>query len=220
MSNFFRGTNQEQDIRYKDKMKKLRKTMSFPSCYKDRVDMEKVQLAVVKPWISHRVTQILGIPDEVVIGLVFNLLEAKKNPDPKDMQIQLTGFLEGKTKGFMAELWPMLVSASRNPTGIPKDILDAKKAEILAKYNEKKRLAAAIAKKQESLKARGERDGERPRNSRWDRDKGRSRNDRSSRRRDRDTNRDRSRSRDRKKDREGGRERGNGRGRDKDDDRD
>lgn len=37
MSNFFRGTNLEQDIRYKDKMKKLRKTMRFPACYKEKV---------------------------------------------------------------------------------------------------------------------------------------------------------------------------------------
>merc|ERR1711879_391227 len=70
--------------------------------------------------------------DDVVIMLIINLLEsAHKNkipPDPKEIQIQVTGFLEKDAAPFMRELWDHIVSASRNPGGIPTKMLeDAKK---------------------------------------------------------------------------------------------
>ena len=47
------------------------------------------------------------------------------------MQINLTGFLNSKNAlKFMEELWELLLSAQANPTGIPDQILDAKKEEI------------------------------------------------------------------------------------------
>lgn len=39
--------------------------------------MTKVNLEVVKPWITQRVTEILGFEDDVVIEFVFNQLEEK-----------------------------------------------------------------------------------------------------------------------------------------------
>lgn len=40
----------------------------------------------------------VGIEDEVVIEYIFNILETEQKPDPRIMQINLTGFLESKTK--------------------------------------------------------------------------------------------------------------------------
>ena len=37
--------------------------------------MEKVNLDVIKPWITSRITELLGIEDDVVIEFVFNMLE-------------------------------------------------------------------------------------------------------------------------------------------------
>jgi serine/arginine repetitive matrix protein 1 len=34
--------------------------------------------AVIKEWIAKRITQLLGIEEEVLIGMVFNLLEANE----------------------------------------------------------------------------------------------------------------------------------------------
>lgn len=93
--------------------------------------MTKVKLELLKPWITRRITNILGFEDEVVISLLFNMLETTKNPDPKDIQINLTGFLESNTKEFMSELWTMLLSAQTNPLGIPQQLLDEKKAELM-----------------------------------------------------------------------------------------
>lgn len=39
--------------------------------------MTKVKLDVIKPWITTKITQILGIEDDVMIGYVNNQLEEK-----------------------------------------------------------------------------------------------------------------------------------------------
>lgn len=50
------------------------------------------------------------------------------------MQIMLTGFL-GKTKArtFMGELWTALVDAQASEFGLPRDLIEQKKAEMAKK---------------------------------------------------------------------------------------
>ena len=43
-----------------------------------KVDMSKVNLDTIKPWITQRVTQLLGVEDDVVVELIFNMLEKKQ----------------------------------------------------------------------------------------------------------------------------------------------
>lgn len=52
-------------------------------------------------------------------------------PDIKSLQIQLTGFLEKETASFCKELWKLLLSAQISPQGVPKELLEAKKAELI-----------------------------------------------------------------------------------------
>lgn len=40
--------------------------------------MNKVSLDTIKPWISKRITEILGIEDDVVVEFVFNMLESNQ----------------------------------------------------------------------------------------------------------------------------------------------
>lgn len=62
-------------------------------------------------------------------------------PDPRKMQINLTGFLNGRNaRSFMGELWDLLVSAQENDTGIPEAFLQQKKDQI------KKRLVNIFSK--------------------------------------------------------------------------
>lgn len=42
-----------------------------------QVDMPRVKLDLIKPWITERVTEMLGMEDEVVIEFVINQLEEK-----------------------------------------------------------------------------------------------------------------------------------------------
>ena len=51
--------------------------------------------------------------------------------DPKDLQIQLTGFLAKNAREFMAELWKMLIDAEQNAFGIPTALLDSAKEAVL-----------------------------------------------------------------------------------------
>lgn len=52
-------------------------------------------------------------------------------PDPRKMQINLTGFLNGRNaRSFMGELWDLLVSAQESVTGIPEAFLQQKKDQI------------------------------------------------------------------------------------------
>lgn len=82
----------------------------------------------MKPWIENRITELIGVEDEILSNLVLNMLTEEK-VDPKEMHINLTGFLEQNTAAFMVELWNLLESASRNIGGIPSEFVkESKKA--------------------------------------------------------------------------------------------
>jgi serine/arginine repetitive matrix protein 1 len=89
-----------------------------------------------------------------VIELCFNLIEGARfvsripigaqrreaftetnrtchQPDVKSLQIQLTGFLDKDTAPFCKELWKLLLSAQTSPQGVPKELLEAKKLELI-----------------------------------------------------------------------------------------
>jgi serine/arginine repetitive matrix protein 1 len=42
----------------------------------------------------------------------------------------LTGFLGKDCAPFCKELWNLMLSAQENPAGVPKELLEAKKAEL------------------------------------------------------------------------------------------
>ncbi|OCK83853.1 PWI domain-containing protein [Lepidopterella palustris CBS 459.81] len=107
--------------------RKLMKEMKFPSEFSQKVDITKVNVEVLKTWIKRKIEEILGIEDDVVVDLCYNLLEGQQFPDPKSLQIQLTGFLETKTASFCQELWNLCLSAQSSPQGVPKELLEAKK---------------------------------------------------------------------------------------------
>lgn len=114
--------------------------------------MIKVNLDVMKPWITKRVQELLGVEDDVVIEFVFNQLE-DKHPDPKMMQINLTGFLGGsKARLFIGELWTFLASAQTSPDGIPKELVELKKKELLKKQEDDDRLKEIRRREEESQK--------------------------------------------------------------------
>lgn len=40
--------------------------------------MNKVNIDVIKPWITKRITELLGMEDDVIIDFCFNLLEKNR----------------------------------------------------------------------------------------------------------------------------------------------
>lgn len=51
-----------------------------------KVDMTKVKLDVLRPWISAKITKLLCFEDDVIEEYVVNQLEEEKYPNPKKMQ--------------------------------------------------------------------------------------------------------------------------------------
>lgn len=59
------------------------------------------------------------------------LTDLAVQPNIKHIQIQLTGFLGAKEcAAFCKELWNLMLSAQQSPQGVPKELLEAKKAEM------------------------------------------------------------------------------------------
>ncbi|KAF7163478.1 hypothetical protein CNMCM5623_008379 [Aspergillus felis] len=110
---------------------KLLKQTKFPPEFNRKVDMKKVNIEVMKKWIAGKISEILGNEDDVVIELCFNLLEGSRFPDIKSLQIQLTGFLDKDTAKFCKDLWSLCLSAQENPQGVAKELLEAKKLELI-----------------------------------------------------------------------------------------
>eukprot|EP00158_Paraphelidium_tribonemae_P008668 Partr_v1_DN28646_c1_g1_i2_m49946 putative serine arginine repetitive matrix len=130
------GGNAQQDTRFRDKQKALKESLKFPPSFSTRLQLDKINMDVMKPWITNRIYSLLGMEDEVIPEYVFSLLEQPGGCDPKDMQINLTGFLERKTGKFMNELWTLLIDAQQSESGIPSSFIEEKKAELLQKRTE------------------------------------------------------------------------------------
>ncbi|XVF46572.1 hypothetical protein PTKIN_Ptkin03bG0037900 [Pterospermum kingtungense] len=145
---FFRGTSADQDTRFSNKQAKLLKSQKFPPELEHLVDMTKVKMDVMRPWIATRVTELLGFEDEVLINFIYGLLDGKE-VNGKQVQVSLTGFMEKNTVKFMKELWSLLLSAQRNASGVPQQFLDAKEEETRKKKAESDRIANEIQKKKD-----------------------------------------------------------------------
>uniref|UniRef100_A0A1D2A9M7 PWI domain-containing protein n=1 Tax=Auxenochlorella protothecoides TaxID=3075 RepID=A0A1D2A9M7_AUXPR len=143
-----RGVSAEQDGRFRNKELRLMKQMKFPEEYKTKVDLSRVNWDVMKPWIAKRVTELLGIEDDVLIGYIFGQLEGQKTIDPRKLQINLTGFLEKNTSLFCKELWTLLSSAALSSTGIPQKFLDEKAEELRLRREEDERIQARLRAEQ------------------------------------------------------------------------
>ncbi|KAI8581750.1 hypothetical protein K450DRAFT_230961 [Umbelopsis ramanniana AG] len=196
---FFKGTSADQDTRFSNKQKKLMKSMKFPPEFDQKVDFSKVNLTVLKPWIATEITKILGFEDDVVIDFTYGLLETQK-PDPKEMQINLTGFFEGKTQEFLLNLWKLLLSAQGSVGGIPASFLEAKKEQIRQqqlKDEEAKRQQKDVMDNIRKRRDVEEEDRRNQRNTTGRGDRDRNDDDRSYRGRGGDDRRRRSRSRER-----------------------
>eukprot|EP00826_Nyctotherus_ovalis_P001639 TRINITY_DN10278_c0_g1_i1.p1 TRINITY_DN10278_c0_g1~~TRINITY_DN10278_c0_g1_i1.p1 ORF type:complete len:267 (-),score=86.94 TRINITY_DN10278_c0_g1_i1:148-948(-) len=152
---FFKGISQEQDIRFKNKERKLMQSIKWPKEFDESVDLSKVELGTIKSWIKTRMIGLLGFEDEVVTNLAITQLEAAdiNNPlCPKRMQINLTGFLEDKAMTFMKELWNLLLVSQKSEGGIAPDFIQAKKAELLKRKEELEKKRALVLRMQEAIK--------------------------------------------------------------------
>ena len=142
-----RGVSLEQDSRFSDKDASLIKTTKFPAVFSERVDMSKVNVSVMRPWIATRVEQMMGFEDDILAELIMSLLESDSHPDPRRMQITLTGFLEKRAAPFMNELWRLLLSAQASVGGVPRAFVEQKKREMQATREENTRAMSEMQRR-------------------------------------------------------------------------
>jgi len=149
---FFKGTSADQDSRFSDKNKKLMKTMKFADNIERKIDMKKIRLELMKPFITEKLNTLMPIEDDVIIEYVFSQLEESQFPDGKSIQIMMTGFL-GKTKArtFIGDLWDTLVQAQESPHGIPVELIELKRSQLIKKKEEDLRINASLAKNKDEI---------------------------------------------------------------------
>ena len=120
----------------------LHKRMSavkFPANFAEKVDVEKINRAVLIQWMEQKITQLLGFEDEIVQSTAVNLFLPTRVEDgtkveinPKKAQIDLEGFLgETGARDFATECWTMLLDAQLSGVGVPKKLVEEKKKELL-----------------------------------------------------------------------------------------
>nr|BAN64662.1 PWI domain containing protein [Babesia bovis] len=136
------------------KERELLESKKWPACFSQSVDITKVQIDAFKPWISRRVTELMGVEDEIVVEYCLSQLkflgetDAKANAenagdggkvlnekpylDPKKLQINLTGFMAKNARVFVKELWDLLLAAQDSEHGMPQSFIDEKKRELAA----------------------------------------------------------------------------------------
>lgn len=55
--------------------KKLLRTTKFPPEFDRKVDMERVNVPVIKKWVADEIARILNSDDDIVVELISNVLE-------------------------------------------------------------------------------------------------------------------------------------------------
>lgn len=148
-----RGASYNQDPFIKNKQRKLFASRSWPIEFSEKVNMSKVSIDGLRPWVESRVTQLLGRDDEIVSEYCIAQLDAY-DPiegliEPREVQMNLEGFLgEAQAQIFMEELWRLLLSAQSQPGGVPPELLERQKRE------EEERLRRAEGERMEAEKRR------------------------------------------------------------------
>ena len=94
--------------------------MLTPALRPAQIDFSKVVARIddVRVWVEAKLKDTLGVEDDVVEEMVMGLLQegGKQGPDPKVMQVSLSGFLEKNAKRFMRDLWKYLRDVAEGKT--------------------------------------------------------------------------------------------------------
>lgn len=68
------------DARFKDKEAASIRATKFPAHFSERVDLRKVNISVLRPWIAKRLVELMRVEDDVVVEYVYSMLEDKDKP--------------------------------------------------------------------------------------------------------------------------------------------
>jgi serine/arginine repetitive matrix protein 1 len=136
-------------------MAKRKKSMKFPSVFTTKVDMSKINREQFKRWTGEKIVELFGgLEDEFLINYVHAYLD-QPEIDPEDMLISLNDLLEHDTVAFMEELWTLLIDAQSHSAGIPKAFIQAARASVDARMQERGRVAHGMRQMGHSSNSNG-----------------------------------------------------------------
>ncbi|KAF4741735.1 ATP-dependent RNA helicase ddx55, partial [Perkinsus olseni] len=161
---YFRGTASDQDPFFrKTGDQKLMAKMKFPKSFEKPVDLNRINVDVLRPWVTDRISDIIGTEDEIVIDYALEQITATSDHtevDPREMQLSLTGFLQRGAAPFCEELWEMLLSAQDSPAGVPAQLVDRKKREMMRKKEEAEKVKREIEERKAAAEAAAKKESE------------------------------------------------------------
>lgn len=113
------------------KLRKDSKSKKFPKVFKIKVDISKVNMKVMKNWITAELDKILK-DDDIVVDYLYELLVAENEPNIKQIHLQMIDFLgEEESLTFCKKLWELLIGGSQDEGGIAKELIEEKRKEIV-----------------------------------------------------------------------------------------
>ncbi|EDR29842.1 serine/arginine regulated nuclear matrix protein, putative [Entamoeba dispar SAW760] len=136
----FKGTSIEQDPHFSDKREKLKKSMTFPENFYQKVDFNKVNIEVMRAWITSKIIDILEVDDDILVNTIVGFIEENGNEtDPRDLEIDLEAFLGDKTNEFVEELWGLCQMGEKSKDGIPECLKKAAEEREARKRRDKEK---------------------------------------------------------------------------------
>ncbi|CAK8543532.1 unnamed protein product [Lathyrus sativus] len=111
-------------------------------------ELETIRMGISNICVNLSVICHADFESVVLVKMLLKLVMMQK-VNGKEVQIQITGFMEKNTGKFMKELWTLLLSAQKNASGVPQQFLDAKEEELMKKKAENDRISTEIQRKRD-----------------------------------------------------------------------
>ncbi|PJF19125.1 hypothetical protein PSACC_01045 [Paramicrosporidium saccamoebae] len=123
------------DVRYERQQAKLSKSLSTLT----RLSLVGVVLPSLRGWMDRRLSELVGISDEVLLELVINTLAERETVEAGDLRVLLTPFMGADhAEKFVFELWGWVGKAKQNG-GIPIELEEEYK-KVLQEETEREAL--------------------------------------------------------------------------------
>ena len=85
-----------------------------------KLNINKINLEILEAWITSKTTEILGIEDELLIGIIIEYLNVhKENVIQHELLSEIEPYLEDQSETFIKELWDICQLAEKEEDGIP-----------------------------------------------------------------------------------------------------
>lgn len=115
------GPSAEQDPRSWSKKEKvlireMEKNNEFSQIYNQKVDIDKISIVQMKPWIEKTIAELQGEEDDIAVAFCIGQLEAEQKKkdgaymmEPKRFQLNVKGVLGNLAAPFCHALWDKLL---------------------------------------------------------------------------------------------------------------